>query len=151
MQLRDASRSAGLPPILGLGTSGGFELCSKTSPTEVLQTCARSETLLLPRVSAELGTVVSTFVSAFRIRVARYGKSPKQSHSRCDGLTILSRHSGRPVREDFNRLAEPGKVLMQADSAFRESATDIQRFYVRSSQGGMIRSVRLSTSSAFLQ
>jgi len=39
---------------------------------------------------------------------------------------------------DFNRFGRTWKVLMQADAEYRDQASDINRFYVRSSQSVMV-------------
>jgi len=143
MQLRDGfAFGFGLPPILGLGTSGGFEFMLEDRSNGSIEDLARaSETLLAAaRKRPELGTVVSTF----RDSVPEYEVAVDTEKAQTLGIPVsdvydsLQTFLGGLYVNDFNRFGRTWKVLMQADSAFRERATDIQRFYVRSSTGGMI-------------
>ncbi len=143
MQLRDGfAFGFGLPPILGVGTSGGFEFMLEDRSNGSIEDLARaSETLLAAaRKRPELGTVVSTF----RDSVPEYEVAVDTEKAQTLGIPVsdvydsLQTFLGGLYVNDFNRFGRTWKVLMQADSAFRARATDIQRFYVRSSAGAMI-------------
>ena len=92
------------------------------------------------RQRPELGTVVSTF----RDSVPEYEVAVDTEKAQTLGIPVsdvydsLQTFLGGLYVNDFNRFGRTWKVLMQADSAYRERATDIQRFYVRSSQGDMV-------------
>jgi hydrophobe/amphiphile efflux-1 (HAE1) family protein len=143
MQLRDGfAFGFGLPPILGLGTSGGFEFMLEDRANGSIEDLSRAADTLLAaaRQRPELGTVVSTF----RDSVPEYEVAVDTEKAQTLGIPVsdvydsLQTFLGGLYVNDFNRFGRTWKVLMQADSAYRERATDIQRFYVRSSQGDMI-------------
>jgi len=143
MQLHDGfAFGFGLPPILGLGTSGGFEfmLEDRANGSIADLSAAADKLLAAARQRPELGTVVSTF----RDSVPEYEVSVDTEKAQTLGIPVsdvydsLQTFLGGLYVNDFNRFGRTWKVLMQADSAYRERATDIQRFYVRSSQGDMV-------------
>jgi multidrug efflux pump len=143
MQLRDGfAFGFGLPPILGLGTSGGFEFMLEDRANGSIEDLSRAADTLLAaaRQRPELGTVVSTF----RDSVPEYEVAVDTEKAQTLGIPVsdvydsLQTFLGGLYVNDFNRFGRTWKVLMQADSAYRERATDIQRFYVRSSQGDMV-------------
>lgn len=143
MQLRDGfAFGFGLPPILGLGTSGGFEFMLEDRANGSIEDLSHAADTLLAaaRQRPELGTVVSTF----RDSVPEYEVAVDTEKAQTLGIPVsdvydsLQTFLGGLYVNDFNRFGRTWKVLMQADSAYRERATDIQRFYVRSSQGDMV-------------
>jgi multidrug efflux pump len=143
MQLRDGfAFGFGLPPILGLGTSGGFEFMLEDRANGSIEDLSHAADTLLAaaRQRPELGTVVSTF----RDSVPEYEVAVDTDKAQTLGIPVsdvydsLQTFLGGLYVNDFNRFGRTWKVLMQADSAYRERATDIQRFYVRSSQGNMV-------------
>jgi hydrophobe/amphiphile efflux-1 (HAE1) family protein len=143
MQLHDGfAFGFGLPPILGLGTSGGFEFMLEDRANGSTEDLAQAADKLLAaaRQRPELGTVVSTF----RDSVPEYEVTVDTEKAQTLGIPVsdvydsLQTFLGGLYVNDFNRFGRTWKVLMQADSTYRERATDIQRFYVRSSQGDMV-------------
>ncbi|MGH9666116.1 MAG: efflux RND transporter permease subunit, partial [Bryobacteraceae bacterium] len=128
----------GLPPILGLGTSGGFEFMLEDRAGGSIADLSRAADGLLAaaRKRPELGTVVSTF----RDSVPEYEVAVDTDKAQTLGIPVsdvydsLQTYLGGLYVNDFNRFGRTWKVLMQADSQYRDQANDINRFYVRSMQ-----------------
>jgi hydrophobe/amphiphile efflux-1 (HAE1) family protein len=141
-QVRDGfSFAFGLPPILGLGTSGGFELMLEDRGNGSIADLSRTadELLAAARQRPELGNVVSTF----RDNVPEYEVSVDVDKAQTLGIPVsdvydsLQTFLGGLYVNDFNRFGRTWKVLMQADAQYRDRVKDINRFYVRSSRGDM--------------
>ncbi|MDQ2775030.1 MAG: efflux RND transporter permease subunit, partial [Acidobacteriota bacterium] len=141
-QLRDGfAFGFGLPPILGLGTSGGFEFMLEDRGNGSIEDLSRASDSLLAaaRKRPELGTVVSTF----RDSVPEYQVAVDTDKAQTLGIPVsdvydsLQTFLGGLYVNDFNRFGRTWKVLMQADTEYRGQASDINRFYVRSSPGGV--------------
>jgi hydrophobe/amphiphile efflux-1 (HAE1) family protein len=132
----------GLPPILGLGTSGGFDFMLEDRANGSIDDLSRTADALLAaaRQRPELGTVVSTF----RDSVPEYNVAVDTDKAQTLGIPVsdvydsLQTFLGGLYVNDFNRFGRTWKVLMEADAQYRDRASDINRFYVRSSQGEMI-------------
>lgn len=142
-QIRDGFAFAfGLPPILGLGTSGGFDfMLEDRSGGSISNLSAVADQLLAAaRARKELGTIVSTF----RDSVPEYEVSVDNDKAQTLGIPVsdvydsLQTYLGGLYVNDFNRFGRTWKVLMQADAEYRDEASDINRFYVRSSQNQMV-------------
>lgn len=132
----------GLPPILGLGTSGGFEFMLEDRAGGSIADLSRTadELLNAARQRPELGTVVSTF----RDSVPEYEVSVDTDKAQTLGIPVsdvydsLQTYLGGLYVNDFNRFGRTWKVLMQADAEYRDEPSDINRFYVRSVQNEMV-------------
>ena len=132
----------GLPPILGLGTSGGFDFMLEDRAGGSIQDLSRvtDELLAAAGKRPELGVVVSTF----RDSVPEYEVAVNLDKTQTLGIPVsdvydsLQTYLGGLYVNDFNRFGRTWKVLMQADAEYRDQASDINRFYVRSSQGVMV-------------
>jgi hydrophobe/amphiphile efflux-1 (HAE1) family protein len=132
----------GLPPILGLGTSGGFEFMLEDHSGGSIENFSRVADNLLAETQKrpELGTVVSTF----RDSVPEYEVSVDTDKAQTLGIPVsdvydsLQTYLGGLYVNDFNRFGRTWKVLMQADAEYRDQASDINRFYVRSMQNVMV-------------
>jgi hydrophobe/amphiphile efflux-1 (HAE1) family protein len=142
-QLRDGfAFGFGLPPILGLGTSGGFDFLLEDRANGSIEDLSRTADALLAaaRQRPELGTVVSTF----RDSVPEYNVAVDTDKAQTLGIPVsdvydsLQTFLGGLYVNDFNRFGRTWKVLMQADAEYRDQASDINRFYVRGSQGEMV-------------
>ncbi len=141
-QLRDGfAFGFGLPPILGLGTSGGFEFMLEDRGNGSIEDLSRASDALLAaaRKRPELGNVVSTF----RDSVPEYEVAVDTDKAQTLGIPVsdvydsLQTFLGGLYVNDFNRFGRTWKVLMQADTEYRGQASDINRFYVRSSPAAL--------------
>lgn len=132
----------GLPPILGLGTSGGFDFMLEDRAGGSISDLSRTADQLLAaaRARPEMGTVVSTF----RDSVPEYEVAVDTDKAQTLGVPVsdvydsLQTYLGGLYVNDFNRFGRTWKVLMQADAEYRDQASDINRFYVRSAENLMV-------------
>ncbi len=132
----------GLPPILGLGTSGGFEfMLEDRAGGEIAQLADAADALIeATRQRPELATVVT----GFRNSVPQYKVDLDTEKAQTLGIPItdvydsLQTFLGGLYVNDFNRFGRTWKVMMQAEPDFRDRPNDVDRFYVRSSNGEMV-------------
>ena len=132
----------GLPPILGLGTSGGFEFMLEDKAGTDTQQFSNviDQTLAATRTRPEF-----TFVqSIFRNTVPQYKVSLDTDKAQTLGVPItdvynsLQTFLGGLYVNDFNRFGRTWQVVLQADPDFRDRPSDISRFYVRAGSGDMV-------------
>ncbi len=131
-----------LPPIIGLGTGGGFEmqLLDKGNLGFAALEQAGTEISLAARKRPELESVVSTFRASYpnifldidRAKVLAL-KVPLQSV-----FNTLQAYLGSTYVNDFNKFSRTWQVRVQAESEFRRSPEDISQLFVRSITGQMI-------------
>jgi hydrophobe/amphiphile efflux-1 (HAE1) family protein len=132
----------GLPPILGLGTSGGFEFMVEDREggdvnrlADVAQALANAS-----RTQPALGQVANTF------RVAAPGYHVDLDDDKAQTLSIptsevydsLQTFLGGLYINDFNRFGRTWRVIMQADPEYRRNPDDVNRFYVRTANNDMV-------------
>jgi hydrophobe/amphiphile efflux-1 (HAE1) family protein len=144
----------GFPPILGLSNTGGFQfMLEDRRGGELDQLAAVGDSLVdAARRRPEIGNIVNTFRSA----VPSYSidmnldKLETMGVPVTDAYNTLQTFLGGLYVNDFNRFSHTWQVLIQAEPEFRSQPSDIDRFYVRSTEGNMIplgtlASVRPST------
>ena len=132
----------GLPPILGLGTSGGFEFMLEDrvgTDTQQLSN-AVDQVIGATRARPEF-----TFVqSIFRDTVPQYKVTLDTDKAQTLGIPVtdvynsLQTFLGGLYVNDFNRFGRTWQVLLQADPDFRDRPSDISRFYVRTGSNEMV-------------
>ncbi len=133
----------GLPPILGLGTSGGFEFMLEDraggaisiswprSPNQVI-----AETQKRPEFAQ--------VVSIFRDTVPQYNVKLDTDKAQTLGIPVtdvynaLQTFLGGLYVNDFNRFGRTWQVLLQGEPEYRDQPDDIKRFYVRTASGDMV-------------
>jgi multidrug efflux pump len=132
----------GLPPILGLAPTGGFQFMLEDRAGGDVSTLNRAaETLLAAaRKRPELANVISTF----RASVPSYSidmdtdKLQTLGISLTDAYNTLQTFLGGLYVNDFNQFGHTWQVLLQAEPEFRSQPSDIGRFYVRTSRNEMV-------------
>jgi hydrophobe/amphiphile efflux-1 (HAE1) family protein len=142
----------GLPPILGLGTSGGFEFMVEdreggdvTSLANAAQTLANAA-----RTQPALGQVANTF----RVAVPGYRVDLDDEKAQTLGIPTtevydsLQTFLGGLYINDFNRFGRTWRVIMQADPEYRRNPDDVNRFYVRTAENDMVPLSTLVKTSA---
>ncbi|MFN0101320.1 MAG: efflux RND transporter permease subunit [Bryobacteraceae bacterium] len=132
----------GLPPILGLGTSGGFEfMLEDRSGGEVGQLAEAADALLAAaRNEPALGNIANTF------RVSVPGYKVELNNDKTQALGIrptdvydsLQTFLGGLYINDFNRFGRTWRVVMQAEPEFRDRAENVNRYYVRTAANDMV-------------
>jgi multidrug efflux pump len=132
----------GLPPILGLGTSGGFEFMLEDRAGGDIEALAQATDQLVAaaRSRPELQNVVSTFrntVPQYKVEVER-DKVQTMGVPITDVYDALQTFLGGLYVNDFNRFGRTWRVYLQAEPDFRRHPSDINRFYVRTAQGDMV-------------
>ncbi len=131
------------PAIPGLGATSGFtfELQQTTSTDSLRQFEAVAKKFLGALYQRpEIGmayTFFSTRTPGYQVDVDRE-KAKKLGVSVADAYSTLSTLLGSSYVNDFNIYGRNFRVMTQADSSFRGSIDDLQGYYVRNSQGGMV-------------
>ncbi|MBV9303690.1 MAG: multidrug efflux RND transporter permease subunit [Acidobacteriaceae bacterium] len=144
----------GLPPILGLGTSNGFEFMLEDRAAGDVEALAQAADQLVAeaRSRPELQNVVSTFrdtVPQYKINVDR-DKGQTMGVPITDVYDALQTFLGGLYVNDFNRFGRTWRVYLQAEPEFRRQPADINRFYVRTGQGDMVPLSTLARTEATL-
>ncbi len=132
----------GLPPILGLSPTGGFQFMLEDRLGGDVQAVARAADSLVAaaRQRPELSNVISTFranVPTYSVRMDS-DKVQTLGVSLTDAYNTLQTFLGGLYVNDFNLFGHVWQVLVQAEPRFRDQPTDIDRFYVRSSNNDMV-------------
>ncbi len=132
----------GLPPILGLGTSGGFEFMLEDRAGGDIEALAQATDQLVAAAHTrpELQNVISTFrntVPQYKVDVDR-DKVQTLGVPITDVYNALQTFLGGLYVNDFNRFGRTWRVYLEAEPEFRRQPSDINRFYVRTSQGDMV-------------
>ena len=132
----------GLPPILGLGTAGGFEfMLEDRAGGDVGQLSDAAQ--ILTDAARQRPELVNT-ISSFRNSVPQYRVDVDNDKAQTLGVPItdiyaaLQTFLGGLYVNDFNRFGRTWKVMMQADPEYRDRPNDINRFYVRTSSQDMV-------------
>ena len=131
-----------LPPILGLGSTGGFqymlEALQGQPPAEIAE--VMRGLLVAANQQPELAGVFSTFAADTpQVYLDVFATRPRCWASRSrDLFNALQSTIGRYYVNDFNLFGRIWQVNMQAETAFRGEIDDIFNVYVRSSSGAMV-------------
>ena len=139
----------GLPPILGLGTSGGFEFMVEDRGSGDINELAKvtDELVGVGFARPELGFITTTF----RTTVPQYQVDVDIEKVQTLGIPVtdvynaLQTYLGGLYVNDFNRFGRTWRVLLQAEPDYRNEPDDINRFYVRTTQGAMVPLSTLAT------
>jgi HAE1 family hydrophobic/amphiphilic exporter-1 len=131
-----------LPPILGLGNTGGFQYA-----LEALQGQSPNDLAAVMRGLAvaanqqpELAAVFSTFAAdtpQVRLDIDR-DKAQVLGVKVSDVFNALQSTLGGYYINDFNLFGRTWQVNIQAEAPFRDRIEDIYRVYVRGSGGAMV-------------
>ncbi len=132
----------GLPPILGLGTSGGFEfMLEDRSGGDTAQLAQVSDAVVAETQKHPEFAIVN---SIFRNTVPQYKVEVDSDKVQTLGIPVtdvynaLQTFLGGLYVNDFNRFGRTWQVLLQADPDYRDQPNDISRFYVRTASGDMV-------------
>lgn len=132
----------GLPPILGLGTAGGFEFMLQDRAGGDLQSLADASQRLIDE--ARKDPALSNVVSAFRVSIPGYrvdldvDKAQTLGIPSSDVYDSLQTFLGGLYVNDFNRFGRTWRVIMQAEPELRSQPSDVNRFYVRTPGNDMV-------------
>ena len=142
----------GLPPILGLSTTGGFQFMLEDRSGGSVQDLSQTADLLVQAAAKrpELRNVISTFrpnVPAYKVDVD-LAKVQTLGIPVTDTYNALQTFLGGLYVNDFNAFGRTWQVMLQAEPEFRSQPADINRFYVRNGEGNMVPLGTLATVEA---
>jgi len=131
-----------LPPILGLSNTGGFQFMLEDHTDGGTAQLAEVADSLVAAASKrpELANVISTFrgnVPAYDINMD-LDKLETLGIPVSDAYNTLGSYLGGLYVNDFNVFGHTWQVLVQAEPQFRARPSDIDRFFVRTSDGNMV-------------
>jgi len=131
-----------LPPILGLGSTGGFqyvlEALQGQKPTDVA--AVMRGLLVAANQQPELAGVFSTFAAdtpQVYLNIDR-DKAEVLGVKLSDVFNALESTLGGFYVNNFNLFGRIWQVNVQADARFRDNIEDIYRVYVRNAKGAMV-------------
>jgi hydrophobic/amphiphilic exporter-1 (mainly G- bacteria), HAE1 family len=131
-----------LPPILGLGNTGGFqyvlEALQGQSPTDLA--AVMRGLLVAANQQPELAGVFSTFAAdtpQVYLNIDR-DKAQVLGVKVSDIFNALQSTLGGFYINDFNLFGRTWQVNVQSEGRFRDAIEDIYRIYVRNSAGAMV-------------
>lgn len=132
----------GLPPILGLSVTGGYQMMLEDRTGGSLQQLSQVADSLVDaaRGRPELANVIGTFrgnVPAYEIDMD-VDKLQTFGVPVTDAYNALQTYLGGLYVNDFNQFSHTWQVLIQAEPEFRDSPGDLNRFYLRGTGGSMI-------------
>ena len=142
----------GLPPIMGLSTTGGFQFMLEDRGGAGVDELAQTADLLVQeaRRRHELGNVVNTFrsnVPSYKVDLD-LAKVQTLGIRVTDAYDALQTFLGGLYVNDFNLFGRTWQVLVQGEPEFRTQPRDIGRFYVRTAEGNMVPLSTLASVSA---
>ena len=131
-----------LPPILGLGSTGGFqyvlEALQGQSPNDLA--AVLRALLVTANSQSELAGVFSTYAAdtpQIYLDVDR-DKAQVLGVKISDIFNALQSTLGSYYINDFNVFGRTWQVNLQAETSFRQRLDDIERIYVRNGRGDMV-------------
>ena len=131
-----------LPPILGLGSTGGFqyvlEALQGQAPTDVA--AVLRGVLVAANQQPELAGVFSTYAAdtpQIYLDIDR-DKAQVLGVKISDIFNALQSTLGSYYINDFNVFGRTWQVNLQAETQFRDRTEDIARIYVRNAAGGAV-------------
>ena len=139
------------PAIPGLGQTAGFTFeLQQTTSTDNIQQFEQVSKKFLAAVNQrpEIGMAFTFFnarTPSYQVDVDRE-KAKKLGVSLVDVYSTMSTLLGSSYVNDFNLYGRNFRVMAQADSSYRSSITNLEKFYVRNSQGNMIPMSSLITT-----
>jgi hydrophobic/amphiphilic exporter-1 (mainly G- bacteria), HAE1 family len=139
-----------LPPIIGLGSTGGFqyvlEALQGQPPTDLAATMRG--VLVAANQQPELAAVFSTYAAdtpQIFLDIDR-DKAQVLGIQITDIFNALNATLGGFYVNDFNVFGRTWQVNVQAETLYRKSVEDIYRIYVRNAKGGMVPIRALATA-----
>jgi HAE1 family hydrophobic/amphiphilic exporter-1 len=131
-----------LPPILGLGSTGGFQYVLEALQGQTPNDLAAVLRGLLVTANSqpELAGVFSTYAAdtpQIYLDIDR-DKAQVLSIKISDIFNALQSTLGSYYINDFNVFGRTWQVNLQAETSFRQRIDDIERIYVRNGHGDMV-------------
>jgi HAE1 family hydrophobic/amphiphilic exporter-1 len=151
--IREARVLAILPPAIpGLGATSGFtfELQQSTSNANIKQFEGIAQKFLAalnqrPEIGAAY-TFFNTRTPSYKLDVDRE-KAKQLNVNVATVYTTLSTLLGSTYVNDINLYGRNFRVMAQADSSYRSSLNELNRYYVKNNSGGMVPLTSLVTTT----
>jgi hydrophobic/amphiphilic exporter-1 (mainly G- bacteria), HAE1 family len=150
--IKEARIVAASPPAIpGLGATAGFTFeLQQTTSTDSIQQFEQVERKFVAALNqrAEIGAAFTFFTAhtpSYQVDIDRE-KAKQLGVSLSEAYSTLSTLLGSTYVNDFTLYGRNFRVLAQADTSYRTSIADLDKFYVRNSQGNMIPLSGLITS-----
>lgn len=130
------------PPIPGLGSSSGFEF--RLQDSEGRDPAELAQVLNGLIYDANQHPHLTNVYSTFRANVPQYFLEIDRNKAKAQGVALsdifitLQAQLGSLYINDFNQFSRTYKVIMQAESKFRQNPTDLQHYFVRNNLGDMV-------------
>src|SRR5471032_2264503 len=130
------------PPVLGLGTIGGFKF--QIEDRGALGTEAMNKALQDFLTEARKAPELTGLFSSFQINVPQLYADVDRVHAQQLGVSVpsvfdtLQIYLGSLYVNDFNKFGRTFQVKVQADAPFRAHAEDIGLLKVRNDRGEMV-------------
>ena len=132
------------PPILGLGTSGGFKMMVEDRGDLGIEELYRQTQNLLNK--ARKSGVINPYqtYTSLQINVPQLYADVNRVEAKQKGVAIsdifetMQIYLGSLYVNDFNRFGRTYQVIAQADAPFRQKPEDIAQFKTRNSAGEMV-------------
>jgi HAE1 family hydrophobic/amphiphilic exporter-1 len=142
-QVPEAIAFAFMPPAIpGLGSAGGFSfyLQDRSGGSVDLLDQQLQKFLQACRKRPELAGVASQFNASVPQIYANVDRDKvlKQKVAIADVYQTLQAYLGGLYLNQFNRFGRQWRVFLQAEGEERQSARDIQNYFVRNSEGKMV-------------
>ncbi|GIU33881.1 multidrug efflux RND transporter permease subunit [Shewanella schlegeliana] len=143
-----------LPPIPGVGSVGGFEFVLQDTQGRSPQELASVMRALIMKANEQ--PEIAMAFSNFRADVPQMFVDVDRDKAKAMGVSLNEIFStmqtmlGSMYVNDFNRFGKVFRVILQAESEYRNSDRDISRFYVRSNTGEMVPLSTLVTVTPIL-
>jgi HAE1 family hydrophobic/amphiphilic exporter-1 len=131
-----------MPPIPGLGSTGGFEFILQSTAGDTPQNMAAVLGGLA--VAANQTPQLSSVFSTFKASVPQIFLDIDREKAKTLGVPLdaifntLSSSTGKAYANDFNKFGKTYQVLVQADAPFRQNESDIYSLQVRNNDGDMV-------------
>jgi multidrug efflux pump len=139
------------PAIPGLGQTSGFTFeLQQTTSTDSIQKFEQVARKFLAALNQrpEIGAAFTFFnarTPGYQVDVDRE-KAKQLGVSLSEVYTTMSSFLGSSYVNDFNLYGRNFRVMAQADSSYRSSLDNLEKYYVRNSQGNMIPLSALTTN-----
>lgn len=131
------------PAIPGLGATSGFSFqLQQTGSTDSIQQFEKVARDFLGKLNQR--PEIALAYTFFNARTPSYQVNVDKEQAKKQGVLVsdvyatLSTLLGSSYVNDFNLYGRNFRVMSQADSSFRGSISEIGKYYVRNSQGGMV-------------
>ncbi len=143
-----------MPPIPGLGASGGFEfmLQSTAGDSPLNMASVLGGLAIAANQAPELNSVFSTFkasVPQIYLDIDRE-KAQILGVPLTNIFTTLGALTGKSYVNDFNKFGKTYQVVLQADASFRDQEDDIYNINIKNSHGDMVPLRTLLKTESFI-